>query len=216
MAETTVQGIDVSHFQGAIQWEEVAKAGIKFAFIKATDGIKATDPMFSTNWQRAKRVGLRRGAYHFFRAQQDSERQAQNFLAMLKDDAGELPPVLDFELLCDASPEQGMCAAKRWMEIVEQEIGVKPILYTGPGFWISQLGNTPVMTQHLLWIAHYTAAMAPQLPAAWSRWTFWQHSEKGTVSGIKGPVDLDRFNGTLMELNVLTERIQEKSALVEL
>lgn len=214
MAEAKIQGIDVSHYQGAIDWKAVAKAGMVFAFIKATDGVGGSDLRFSANWIGARAAGLRRGAYHFFRAQQYSERQAQRFLAMLGDDAGELPPVLDFEILGDVSADQALRGAKRWMDMVEQACGRKPILYTGPAFWQKALGGSSQFAHHELWIAHYTTNRQPNLPAAWDRWTFWQYSEKGNVPGIQGPVDLDYFHGNLTELDDLCGRIQEKSVVI--
>lgn len=214
MAEAMVQGIDVSHFQGTIDWAEVAKAGKAFAFIKATDGCGVGDPMFRANWSRARAAGLRRGAYHFFRAQQDAKRQAKHFIATLGDDRGELPPVLDFESLDDTSAEEALRGAQRWMELVEEASRRKPILYTGPAFWCASLHESSLLAEYPLWIAHYTVAIQPHVPSAWKRWTFWQHSEKGLAPGIGGPVDLDRFNGTLTELDLPCARIQEKSATI--
>lgn len=214
ISETMPRGIDVSHFQGRIDWAAVVQGGMAFTFIKTTDGIAGSDPLFRANWHQTRDVGLKRGAYHFFRAQQDSERQAHNFLAMLKGEAGELPPVLDFELLGGASAEQALNGAKRWMEVVENECGRKPMLYTGAAFWNTSLNSSALLAEHPMWIAHYTEASQPQMPRAWSRWDFWQHSEKGSVAGISGPVDLDRFNGTLMELNALCARIQQKEVAI--
>ena len=99
MAEAVIEGIDVSHYQGTIDWSKVAGAGKTFAFIKASDGTVGADPTFAYNWSRARQAGLRRGAYHFFRPITDALQQAQHFLRQLGDDHGELPPVLDFELL---------------------------------------------------------------------------------------------------------------------
>jgi len=213
MAEVWVKGIDVSHYQGVIDWSAVSKSGIEFAFIKSTDGVAKTDPMFCRNWQAARDNGIRRGAYHFFRAEQDPERQAQLFLAMLKGEWGELPPVLDFELSGGVSNEEGLSRAKTWMIEVKEATGLKPILYTGPAFWRSTMKDACNFGNFPLWIAHYTAAPEPSLPRAWNRWAFWQHSEKGTVPGINGPVDLDLFNGNLMELDHLCGRITSKSAI---
>jgi lysozyme len=214
MTEQRVSGIDVSHFQGTIDWNAVAKADIAFAFIKATDGEHGNDPLFGANWSKAREAGLKRGAYHFFRAQQDPERQAQRFLAMLGTDPGELPPVLDFEVLGEASPEQGLSGAQRWAEIVEKRSGRTPMLYTGPAFWNTTLKASAILSDHALWIAHYTSANQPKLPSPWRDWTFWQYSEKGRIPGIHGPVDLDCFNGTLTELDDLCERIEQKSAAI--
>ncbi|HVZ15697.1 MAG TPA: GH25 family lysozyme [Terriglobales bacterium] len=214
MAEERTRGIDVSHYQGKIDWQTVAGTGISFAFIKATDGLAKIDPKFEVNWRRAQAVELRRGAYHFFHAQQDSERQAQVFLAMLRKDHGELPPVLDFETLDGASVDHALCGAKQWMEIVENEIGKKPILYTGPAFWTTTMGSVEIFADHPLWIAHYTDSDHPNVPQPWRNWAFWQKSEKGLIAGIKGPVDLDIYVGTVMELDASCERIHKKSAAI--
>jgi lysozyme len=205
-----VQGIDVSHFQGKIDWQAVAIGGKAFTFIKATDGESGIDPLFRANWSQAHAAGLKRGAYHFLRPQQDPESQARNFLAALNDDPGELPPVLDFELLGGTQPPQALTSALRWMQIVEHACGRKPVLYTGPSFWRSALGSSSLLAEHPLWIAHYTTAPQPQIPQGWKDWTFWQYAEKGSVPGISGPVDLNRFHGTLMELEALCARIQNK------
>ncbi|MGZ4787934.1 MAG: glycoside hydrolase family 25 protein [Terriglobales bacterium] len=214
MAEERVRGIDVSHYQGVIDWTEVAKAGVEFAFTKATDGMSGSDSMFQRNWTRAQAAGLRRGAYHFFRAQQDSERQAQCFVAMLREDRGELPPVLDFETLTGACVEQALRGAQRWMEIVEEECGRKPILYTGPAFWMTNLAGSSVFADYSLWIAHYTKVSKPNVPSAWRDWTFWQYSEQGSIPGVLGPVDLDYFAGNITELDAFCGRIYQKSAAI--
>ena len=205
-------GIDVSHYQGRIDWMKAVGAGVKFAFIKATDGVAGVDAMFTANWNAAKAAGVRRGAYHFFRAGKDAEQQAKLFTSKLNGDWGELPPVLDFEVLSSISAEQAMNGALRWMELVEQANGQKPILYTGPSFWRSQVKDSEAFSTYPLWIAHYTAAACAALPTAWKRWTFWQHSEQGSVPGVMGPVDLDRFCGNTMELEALGQRISRKSA----
>jgi lysozyme len=212
MAEAAVHGIDVSHYQGSIDWGAVAKSGIDFAFIKATDGAGAGDPMFASNWKGARDAGIRRGAYHFFRPLIGALQQAQRFISKLGGDWGELAPVLDFEILDGASANAALDAARRWMETVEEACGRKPILYTGPALWTSSLHDSQLFAEHPLWIAQYTSAPQPRVPKAWKEWTFWQHSEKRAVPGISGPVDLNRFHGTLMELDALCARISIKSA----
>jgi lysozyme len=207
IVELRAKGIDVSHYQGQIDWQAVAGAGIEFVFIKATDGCRFEDPMFETNWQGAGEAAIRRGAYHFFRPQQDATQQAKNFLSAITGQTGELPPVLDFELLAGMSVDEAQHRAETWMQVVERETRAKPILYTGPSFWRDSLNNSELFAQHPLWIAHYTGAERPILPIAWAEWTFWQHSEKGFVPGIKGPVDLNWFCGTATELDCICARI---------
>jgi len=195
-----ISGIDVSHFQGTVQWDQVVKAGKAFAFAKATDGITYVDPMFATNWAGMKAAGILRGAYQFFEPNDDAESQAQNFLKTVTLEPGDLPPVLDVEQTSAASKlsQIGIQGIQTWLSVVEHETGRTPILYTNTGFWdqdTGQLGSYP------LWIAQYGVS-TPKLPAnwEWKAWTFWQSSETGTVAGISGSVDLDVFQGTLRQL----------------
>jgi lysozyme len=198
MTQTPLQGIDVSHYQGTIDWQQVAQAGIRFVFVKATQGITVVDPQFQTNWQGAKAAGLLRGAYHFFEPDDDPGLQVQNLLAALGDDPGELPPALDVETHGDAV--QILAGVQMWISLVEAALGRTVILYTSPGFW-KTLG-APGLPGQPLWIAEYGVS-APKLPAGWTDWTFWQSSQSGTVAGIQGAVDLDEFQGTLEDLQRL-------------
>lgn len=201
-----VSGIDVSHFQNEIDWEQVSRVGIVFAFIKATEGTSYSDPLFAANWRSAKAEGVLRGAYHFFRPQLDPQRQARFFLDTLKDDPGELPPVVDLEVLADVPPEEVIAGACEWMVLVSAALDLKPMLYTGSAFWRRALNNSTALTDYPLWIAHYTSARNPIVPSAWPQWTFWQFSQQGKVAGICGDVDLDVFNGTLDDLHALCSR----------
>ena len=201
-AAARMSGIDVSHFQKQIDWEQVQRGGIAFAFIKATEGSTLADFLFARNWSEAKVAGVLRGAYHFFRPQVNPLAQAQFFLRRLKSDPGELPPVLDVEVLTgDTTPGMIIQAAHQWMETVEAELGKKPILYTGSAFWRSTLKNSNAFLDHPLWVAHYTLRPNPQVPKPWQQWTFWQFSQQGRMAGIEGNVDLDVFNGTAADLD---------------
>src|SRR4051812_33196617 len=199
-ASARMSGIDVSHFQQEIDWQQVRRAGIAFAFIKASEGINVVDPMFDHNWHGAKAAQILRGAYHFFRPQLDAEAQAHLFLERIQNDAGELPPVLDVEVLTNVAPDLVIRSAQRWMEIVNSALGHKAILYTGSAFWRTTLKNSTELSDYPLWIAHYTSGPNPLVPSAWPKWTFWQFSQQGKVAGITGNVDLDVFNGTAAEL----------------
>ena len=201
---STVQGIDVSHFQGVVDWQQVAQAGMSFAFAKATEGITYLDPEFTTNWAGIKTAGLLRGAYHFFEANDDATAQAQHFLATVQPAAGDLPPVLDIETTAGVSDPQVWSGVATWLQVVEQATGRQPILYTAPGFWDSQ---APVLTltSYPLWLADY--ATQATLPTGWNCWLFWQHSQTGSVAGVTGAVDLDLFSGTLQELEELACRL---------
>src|SRR5262245_48071429 len=120
------QGLDVSHFQGTVDWPQVAQAGYGFAFIKATDGITYTDPMFAQNWAGAKAAGLLRGAYHFFEADDDPQQQAENFLKTVSLESGDLPPVLDVEASSTSSEVSTATIVANiavWLQTVEQATG---------------------------------------------------------------------------------------------
>jgi lysozyme len=195
----TVLGIDVSHHQGSVGWRGVAGSGAAFAFVQATDGATFVDPEFSSSWPAMKRAGLLRGAYHFFQPTADLAAQQALFLQTVQLEPGDLPPVLDIEVAHGASAGALLAGMKQWLEAVEQATGRTPIIYTSPGFWKQQLGDSPDFARYPLWIANYGVDQ-PDVPAAWSTWTFWQFSEKGTMEGVGGPVDLDTFHGSLDDL----------------
>lgn len=184
-------GIDVSHWQGTVDWQRVAGHGISFAFIKATEGGDYTDPAFAANWAGAAPAGVARGAYHFYRPQTDAAAQAEHFLRTVQLRAGDLPPVLDVEVTDGRSASAIAAGVRTWLETVERATGRRPIVYTRASFWSAQMGD---FGAYPLWVAHYSAA-SPNIPAGWSGWTFWQHSDAGRVAGISGDVDLNWFAG---------------------
>jgi lysozyme len=206
-------GVDVSRYQGFINWSAVAAAGIQFVFIKATEGQSVVDPRFSVNWPGAKSAGILRGAYHFFRSAVPPQVQADNFLTLLQGvDPAELAPVLDLELrkldgtdAWDAIPlSQRSGLAVEWLTAVEQSLGRRPMVYLSPSFALEKLGGASALGSYPLWIAHYTANPQPRVPPAWLDWTFWQYTERGTVSGIAGTVDRNKFNGSANDLLALS------------
>ena len=199
---STVQGIDVSHFQGTVSWQQVAKAGMSFAFAKATEGITYVDPQFAANWAGIQAAGLLRGAYHFFEANDDAAAQAQHFLATVQIAPGDLPPVLDVETTGGVSNAQIWSGVSTWLQAVEQATGRQPIVYTAPGFWNAHQPDL-TLTSYPLWLADY--ASQPTLPTGWTSWLFWQLSQTGTVAGVTGSVDLNLFSGSLEQLHALAQ-----------
>ena len=198
-AGPTTPGIDVSYHQETIDWPRVQRAGIRFVFIRLSDGATLRDAMFATNWAEAKRAGLVRGAYQFFRPDQGIAAQADLMIAAMRDrDHDDLPPAIDIEVDGGFEPPTVAERARAWIERVRDQLGVEPIVYTGSDLWRN--GGAEPLTAQALWIAHYTQG-CPTLPAPWTRWTFWQHTDRGAVPGIEGPVDLDMFAGTLGELH---------------
>jgi lysozyme len=200
----TTPGIDVSYYQNAIQWKRVRKSGVLFAFIRVSDGTTFPDPLFAKHWEGAGKEGILRGAYQYFRPDENAIAQADLLIAAIKRDRGELPPVIDVETTGGKSPKAIAKAVGVWVERVRDKLGVEPIIYTGPDFWRVFVGSADHSSQPL-WVAHYTTS-CPTVPAPWRAWTFWQHTDKGVVPGIEGPVDLDVFAGTFADLEEFARR----------
>ena len=200
-----VDGIDVSYHQGAIDWPQVAVAGKRFAFIRATAGTLTADTAYWTNRSGAQAAGLAVGSYHFANpdtALNDAGNEASWFLRNAAIASGDLVPVLDFETSNGLDAASLTTWAQTWLSQVTAATGVRPIIYTTPTFWSRSMADTDWFARNgysVLWIAHWTMASQPAVPAggwAGNGWSFWQHSSSGTVPGINGAVDLDRFNGS--------------------
>jgi lysozyme len=187
------EGIDVSHFQGAIDWTGVQGAGKKLVLIKATEGIDLLDPQFNTNWQGAKAAGLVRGAYHFFVPEDDPTTQAEFFITNVQLSPGDMTPALDVEYSKDVDPEILQANVKIWLETVETAYGITPMIYTDVNFANEFLSSS--FGKYPLWIASFEEE-APTVEGSWVSWDIWQYSERGNVAGIEGAVDLDVFQGT--------------------
>jgi lysozyme len=195
-----VLGIDVSHYQGAIDWKRVKEAGVVFAFARVSDGTEVIDQRFAENFAAMKRAGVRRGAYQFFRAALDPIAQADLLVDTVRRlGAADLPLAADVETADGMTPEEVREGLRRWLRRVERRTRRRPIIYTSPSMGETLAG---AFSDHVLWVAHYEVD-CPTLPAGWQRWTFWQHSSTGRVAGVAGPVDLDVFAGTWAELRRL-------------
>jgi lysozyme len=192
-AGTTVEGIDVSTFQGVVDWHKVASAGKKFAIARISDGT-LLDTKFTTNWPAIKAAGMVRGAYQFFEPADDPA-----VIAKIVVDAvgvlgpGDLPVTADVEVTGGQPAATIVAHLKAWSAAVEAGTGKAPLIYTGPGFWNGSVASTGFSTTPL-WVANW-GVTCPNLPTGWTGWRFWQYSDTGAVSGITGAVDLDRFNG---------------------
>jgi GH25 family lysozyme M1 (1,4-beta-N-acetylmuramidase) len=200
-----IDGIDVSYHQGTIDWPQVAAAGKRFAFVRATAGTLTADTAYAANRPGARAAGLAVGSYHFANpdtAPNDAANEASWFLRTATIAQGDLLPVLDLEVANGLDPASLTAWAQTWLAQVSATTGVRPIIYTNPTFWSTAMADTDWFARNgytVLWIAHWTTASQPSLPAGgWggSGWTFWQHTSSGTVAGIGGAVDLDRFNGS--------------------
>ncbi len=193
-----VLGVDVSGWQGQIDWRKTAQAGAWFAFIKATEGQAGTDRTFARNWANSRGL-LLRGAYHFLRAGQDPVAQADHFADVVlgTNDPGELPPVLDVE---DAGTTWAQVVA--FMDRAQARFGREPILYTSKG--VTDAMGPPPRTWPL-WVANYGVPQ-PFLPQGWDSWLFWQYTDQGPGAkfGVSSQnIDLNWFNGSLRDLFAL-------------
>lgn len=199
-----VHGIDISHHQRYINWDTVAAQPIDFVFAKATEGATHRDSLFAHNWKELSRVQLRRGAYHFYRPQTDPKKQAHHFIDCVELNYGDLPPMLDVEVLDGADKVQLISGLYTWLYMVEAHYNIKPILYTNLKFYNRYLAGH--FKDYPLWIARYHDR-EPVLATARS-WDFWQYGNRGQLNGITGDVDLNVYKGTVFELDELCWRPQ--------
>ncbi|GAC1547115.1 MAG: hypothetical protein NVS3B10_11000 [Polyangiales bacterium] len=187
-----VEGIDVSHYQGTIDWASEKAQGRMFGVASVGDGTYQ-DPTFATNWAAMKAAGVIRGAYQFFEPAGDPIAQADILIAkvgMLGD--GDLPATIDVEVTGGQSPATIAANVGKWLARVEAGTGRKPMIYTGPYFWQNNVASL-AYGGYPLWVADYGVSN-PQVPAPWSNYKIWQYSDSN------GTLDLDSFQGTLAEL----------------
>jgi lysozyme len=194
-----IHGIDLSKWQGRVDWSSVKTAGTKFVFIKATEGGDHVDPKFLEHWYEAKRAGVPRGAYHFVYWCRPAEEQAEWFRRNVPADPDALPPVLDLEWnghsrTCPKKVprEQALAMIKVMLDAMEQHTGKRPIIYTDITFHAEILEGEFEDYPH--WLR--SVAAEPQERYSNRRWTFWQFTTTGQVPGIDGHVDRNAFFGT--------------------
>ena len=200
---STLQGVDVSQFNGTIDWSTVAASGIKFAYASVSDGT-TLDVTFDANYSGIKAAGLARGAYQFFRPAQDPAAQATLLLQKIGTlRAGDLPPALDVEVTDGQSAATIIANIQTWVTAVQNATGRPPIVLTGSFFWNGAVGGSSSFAGDPLWILNWLV-VCPNLPSAWNNWTFWNYRPNGSVPGIPAFVDLDEFNGSLADLRELS------------
>lgn len=194
-----VAGIDVSHYQGQVDWGAVKAAGVNYAYAKAVQGDSGEDDDFQRNWQGMKAAGILRGAYDFYVTGDEPQAQAQNFINRVQLGKGDLPPMVDVETMSGGTvPDDDLIPdLHEFLETLTQHYGQRPIIYTSPGFWNANFDDS--FRQYPLWVAEYGVS-APKPVKGWAQWTFWQYSQSGSVTGIGGAVDLDHFNGGAAKL----------------
>lgn len=200
----SVQGIDISHYQGNIKWDKLHDATIggtpvRFIIIKGTEGNSLLDENFNDNFYNAGVYGFVRGAYHYFVPGVDAASQARYFMKQVHLEEGDLPPVLDFEKTGTLTPQEVERDALTWLHMVEKHYRVKPILYTYYKFKTKYF-SSPKFDDYPYWIAHYYVdTLRYEGP-----WKFWQYTDYGRVDGIRGYVDLNVYSGSMYDLEKLS------------
>ena len=207
-AATYATGLDVSNWNGSIDWIQVAGDGYTFLFAKATEGTTFSDVTYPVNRGATQGLGLRIGAYHFARPSGTGEAsitasaiaQADHLVDYAQPAAGDLPPALDLETNGGLSPANLVRWTQAWLDEVATRTGVHALIYASPNFWKTSLGDTTAFAGNgdPLWIAHWTTNPAPLVPASnWDGlgWMFWQWTHCTKVAGLAHCSDGDRANG---------------------
>lgn len=196
-------GFDVSQYQGEIDWEQIDsvenKFPLHFVLIRATAGNNKEDSEFDDNWKAAKKHHFIRGAYHYYRPNENSIEQAENFIKTVTLQKGDLPPVLDIEQLPkEQSIDSLKVGLKRWLKKIDAHYKVKPIIYTGEKYYEDFLKEE--FKGYTFWVANYNFFVENIK----EDWLFWQFTEKAVIKGINEKVDLNIYNGTPKMLEYLT------------
>lgn len=194
MTTYDVEGIDISHYQQAVDWQLVASQNIEFAFVKATEGSDHQDTLFAVFWQQIKDAEMVRGAYHYFSPFSSPLDQARHFESIVHLEVGDLPPVLDVEIHGELTKADLQKNTLAWLQEIESHYGIKPILYTNQKYYMMYFAGSE-FKEYPLWIARYNSPNNPPNIPIGKEWTFWQYGDCGKLEGIKGCVDFNVFKG---------------------
>jgi lysozyme len=197
-----IQGIDISKYQGDVDWRRVRKEGIRFAYLKVSEGGDHVDNRFYDNWSGAAAAGVPRGAYHFMYWCRTASEQAVWFTQAVPQDSTQLPPVLDLEwnnasVTCPkhVPRDDALAKIKKMLEIMEYHTGKRPIIYTDINFHRDILeGEFP---GYEFWLR--SVAAEPDERYTGRPWKFWQYTATGRVPGVRGDVDRNAFHGSESE-----------------
>ena len=191
-AEPVYAGIDISRYQGTVDFDRVAADGIDIVYMRAGEGNDYIDPEYERNYQQAREAGLKSGAYLYVTATtvDEGREQAKFFASLLQGKEFACRPVMDFENLRGLNRQTANDIALAFLQTLEEETGVTPAIYTG-AYKVEAVWD-PDLAAYPLWIAEY-GAEEPKTTGAWKEWSGFQYTDKGQVDGIDGDVDLDRF-----------------------
>ena len=204
-----IHGIDISHYQEDFNWDNLRTktsdgdtVSFSFVFMKATQGLWSEDAAFDGNWQDAHEHHVFCGAYHYFLPDKDAGRQAENFISSVKLHEGDLPPVIDIEDTRGKSKQEIVDGVKTMARLLELKYGTKPIIYSNIGFIEDYLSDD--FPDYYFWVAHFyedELQISDEI-----HWLFWQHSDKAMILGYDQHVDVNVFNGNMIELrNILVQ-----------
>ena len=193
-------GIDISHYQGKINWDKVKTSShpIEFVFVRATMGKNRKDSKFLENWKNAQKHNYVRGAYHYYRPSENSTKQFNNFKSVVRLETGDFIPILDIEKESIFGRKNLRKGILNWLKLAEEAYGVKPMIYTGLSFYNNILKGH--VNNYPIWIAAYSGKHRVKN----TDWMFHQFTEKVIVNGIREYVDGNDFNGTLEDLKKMT------------
>jgi lysozyme len=198
-AGTPQQGVDVSSYDGSIDWTRVKNAGKSFGYARVGDGTGFLDPDFQTNFTGMKSAGIKPGAYLFFEPGADPVAQANALLSALTQagfTVGDLLPAIDVEVAGGQQPALVAAHLQTMVNTIQTALGASPLIYTAAPAWNSIVGSTAFFGDPL-WVANWGVS-CPNLPPGWANWAIWQYRDNGSVPGITGAVDLNESNGSTL------------------
>ncbi|WP_192930447.1 MULTISPECIES: GH25 family lysozyme [Corynebacterium] len=204
-----LDGVDVASHQhpggAAIDWQQLAAQGQKFAFVKATEGTGYTNPFFTTDSQKAQEAGIMPGSYHYAKPGNRDPRGEARFYAttLATGPQPSLPPALDLEETGGLSTPELQSWVREWVDEIKKQTGRKPIIYTYYAFWKGQMGNTTEFSEYPLWLAYYNDTPPGDIPGGWDEMTFWQYTGQGRLPGVVTDVDLNTYYGDDASLKAL-------------
>ncbi|MDE5582739.1 MAG: glycosyl hydrolase family 25 [Ruminococcus sp.] len=201
-SQYSIWGVDVSNYQGLVDWEKLENQGVRFAFIKATEGSGHVDESARRNIKNARKTDIKISAYHFFSFDSAGETQASNFISVVGADEINMPPVVDIEYYADKksnkpSREEAEKILSPLLENLEEYYGVKPIIYTTVPVYLRYVRKN--FGDYPLWIRCVNGE--PDL----INWKFWQYSDKGMLDGYNGEekyIDLNIYNGSAEQFEI--------------
>ncbi|RAP29081.1 Lyzozyme M1 (1,4-beta-N-acetylmuramidase) [Brevibacillus laterosporus] len=211
--ETNIKGIDVSHHNSLIDWKQVASDGVKYAFIKATEGTGFVDKKLRENATQAHENGIKVSYYHFAHPDMSPQAQANHFLTTIQGLPLDFPVVLDIETTKGLQASQITTFCLAFLTHIKARTDKTPILYTGASFAKTHLGKE--LVGFPLWVAHYNVDQ-PMKNNTWNRWAVFQYTDSGKVRGINGNVDMNWMEKEFWDIHMKEETTVDKMLANEL